>query len=159
MVLAAARVAEQGASLDEVRKAAEAIRDRVGVYVLLDTVKHVYRSGRVPKIAAQAGSLLNIRALFKVANKVHLCGVVRSRERGIELMMEKIRAKVDDLPIHASVLHAYAPEAVKELLERVAREFKCIELWQSEFSPLMGYACGTGTLAVAFYPEVMDART
>jgi fatty acid-binding protein DegV len=102
---------------------------------------------------------LNIRALFKVSGKVHLTGVVRSRERGIEMMFEKIRAKVNGAPVHASVLHAYAPESVKPLMERMKREFNCVELWQSEFSPLMGYACGTGTLAVAFYPEITDAQS
>jgi hypothetical protein len=28
-----------------------------------------------------------------------------------------------------------------------------VELWVTEFSPVMGYACGTGTAGVAFYVE------
>jgi hypothetical protein len=38
-------------------------------------------------------------------------------------------------------------------MKRIASEFKCTELWLAEFSPVMGYACGTGTLGAAFYPE------
>ena len=36
---------------------------------------------------------------------------------------------------------------------RVAAEFNCREIWISEFSPIMAYACGTGTLGLAFYPD------
>ena len=47
----------------------------------------------------------------------------------------------------------YYPEEAEKLRERIASEFCCAELWVTEFSPLMGYACGTGTLGVAFYRE------
>ena len=152
--LAAARAASVGKDLAEVKHIAEQVRDRVGEFILLDTVKHVYRSGRIPKIAAQAGSILSIRPLFNVAIKVNLIGVVRNRERGIEQMMQKIKSKTGNAPLHIAVMHAYALDAAEELKERVKRDFNCAELFISEFSPLMGYACGTGTLGLAFYPEV-----
>lgn len=151
IVLAAAQAAESGGSPEAVIKAATRVKEKVNLYVLLDTVRHVYRSGRVPRIAAQVGSVLNIRPLFNVYGKVHLMGVARSREHGLDMMFNKIRMKVGSGPVCAAVMHAYAPEAAMALKERVAKEFQCTELWLTEFSPLMGYACGTGTLAVAFY--------
>ncbi len=153
IALAAARAADAGADLEQVMIVAQEVRDRVKIYVLLDTMKHVYRSGRVPKIAAQAGTALNIRPLFSVGVKVHPVGIVRSRERGIELMFEKMRARIGTSPINAAVMHAYALDAAIELKDRVAKEFNCRDLWLTEFSPVMGYACGTGTLGVAFYNE------
>jgi hypothetical protein len=36
---------------------------------------------------------------------------------------------------------------------RVSKEFNCAELWLAEFSPVMGYACGTGTIGLAFYTD------
>ncbi|OGN89075.1 MAG: hypothetical protein A2Z74_03240 [Chloroflexi bacterium RBG_13_46_9] len=151
IALAAARAADAGADLEQVIKVAQEVRDRVKIYVLLDTMKHVYRSGRVPKLAAQAGTVLNIRPLFSVGVKVHPVGIVRSRERGIELMFEKMRARIGTSPINAAVMHAYTLDAAIELKDRVAKEFNCHDLWLTEFSPVMGYACGTGTLGVAFY--------
>jgi len=38
-------------------------------------------------------------------------------------------------------------------MEQIASEFNCVELWLSDFSPIMGYATGTGVLAIAFYNE------
>jgi fatty acid kinase fatty acid binding subunit len=153
IVLAAAKAAEDGAELEEVIRIAKKVRDSVNVYVLLDTLRHVYRSGRVPKVASQAGTLFNIRALFSVHEKVHLAGIVRSQERGIKLMFGRIKDKVDGKAINAAVMHAYAPEAAEKLKDSVARNFNCRDLWVTEFSPVMGYATGTGTLGVAFYSE------
>ena len=151
VALAAARAAEEGKNLTEVVKAAEEMRDKVNVVVLLDTIRYVYRSGRIPKVAARAGSVLNIKPIFTISGVVRFMGVVRSKERGVERLLKTMRDKVGLSPVHVAVMHAYALEEAKRLKERIASEFNCSELWLSEFSPVMGYACGTGTLAVAFY--------
>jgi len=157
VALAAARAAEAGKSLAEVVKVAEEMRDRVTFLALVDTIRHVYRTGRIPKIAAVAGSMLNIKPILAVSPKtsgvVHFVGAVRSRERGIDKMLGIMRDRVGQSPAHVMVMHAFAPEEAEKLKERVAAEFNCAELWVTEFSPVMGYATGTGTLGLAFYKE------
>jgi DegV family protein with EDD domain len=154
VALAAAKAAKAGKSLAEVVKVAEEIRDKVSFLAFLDTIRYVYRSGRIPKIAAQAGSLLNIKPILTMSSGVvRFKGAVRSREGGIERMLKMMRDKVGQKPVHVAVMHAYALEEAEKLKERVASAFNCAELWISEFSPLMGYATGTGTLGLAFYPE------
>jgi DegV family protein with EDD domain len=154
VALAAARAAEAGGSLDEVVRAAEGVRSRVFVVALMDTIRYVYRSGRIPKIAAVAGSMLNIKPVLTIASgSVRFKGAVRSREHGVERVLEITRDRVGKAPVHMAVLHAYAPDDAEKLKEQVAAEFNCVELWVTEFSPVMGYACGTGTLGVAFYPD------
>jgi len=154
IALAAAQAAKAGKSLAEVTKIAEEIRDKVTFVAFLDTIRYVYRSGRIPKIAALAGSVLNIRPLLTISSGVvRFKGAVRSRERGIEQMLKLAKDRVGQRPVHMAVMHAYALEEAQKLKERVASAFNCVELWVSEFSPLMGYATGTGTLGLAFYPE------
>ena len=154
VALAAAQAARAGKSLAEVVKVAEEIRDKVTFVAFLDTIRYVYRSGRIPKIAAQAGSMLNIRPLLTISSGVvRFKGAVRSRERGIERMLKIAKDRVGQRPVHMAVMHAYALEEAERLKERVASAFNCVELWLTEFSPLMGYATGTGTLGLAFYPE------
>jgi DegV family protein with EDD domain len=154
VALAAARAAAAGKSLAEVVKVAEEIRDKVSFLAFLDTIRYVYRSGRIPKIAARAASMLNIRPILTMSSGlVRFKGAVRSRERGIERMLKLMRDKVGQRPVHVAVMHAYALEEAQKLKDRVASAFNCAEIWISEFSPLMGYATGTGTLGLAFYPE------
>lgn len=154
VALAAARAAREGADMAEVAKAAAEVRDKVSLLVVMDTIRHVYRSGRIPKMASQAGAILNIRPIFTVSEVVRFIGVARSRERGIERMLKSVRNKVGENPVHVAIMHAYAQDEAERLREKVSAEFNCTELWITEFSPLMGYACGTGTVGLAFYPEI-----
>ncbi|MBI2868625.1 MAG: DegV family protein [Chloroflexi bacterium] len=153
VVLAAARAAQEGKGIAGVLEAADLVRSRVNCIVLLDTIKHVYRSGRIPKVAAQVGSILNIRPILTVAGSVRFIGAVRNRAAGLDRIIQMMREKTGDRPVHVSVMHAYAPEVAAKLMQRVGAEFNCVELWLSEFSPVMGYACGTGTVGLAFYAD------
>ena len=153
VALAAARAAEAGGNVSEAVKAAEEMRDKIGVLILLDTIRHVYRSGRIPKVASQAGSILNIRPILTIYRTVNFAGVVRNKEKGVERLLRAMRKKVGQKPLHVAVMHAYALDEAERLKERISSEFNCSELWLSEFSPVMGYATGTGTLGVAFYGE------
>jgi fatty acid-binding protein DegV len=64
-----------------------------------------------------------------------------------------MRDKTGQSPVHVAVMHAYALDEAKKLKERVSSEFNCTELWLTEFSPLLGYIFGTGTLGLGFYKE------
>ena len=154
VALAAARAVEAGKSLAEVVEVAEEVRDKVCVVALMDTIRYVYRSGRIPKIAAKAGSMLNIKPVLAISSgSVRFKGAVRNREHGVERVIKITRDRVGKRPVHMAVMHAYAPDDAEKLKERVSADFNCAELWITEFSPVMGYACGTGTLGLAFYPE------
>jgi len=154
IALEAAKAANEGKNLKGVLEVAEDIRKKVDFIVYLDTIRHVYRSGRIPKIASQAGTILNVRPLLAMASGVlHMVGVVRSRKKGIERLLRVMERKVGSNPAHVAVMHAYAPDEAEELREKVASNFNCSELWITEFSPIMGYSCGTGTLGLAFYSD------
>jgi len=154
IVLAAARAAAEGCSLPEVIKAAEVMRDKVGFLVFLNTIRHVYRSGRIPEIASKIGSVLNVKPILTISSGLlHFVGVARSKKGGVERLLKLMRNRVGVNPVHVAVTHAYAVDEAEQLKERVSSEFNCVELWISEFSPLMGYATGTGTLGLAFYSD------
>jgi DegV family protein with EDD domain len=155
IALAAARVALEGKNLAEVVKVAEKVRDKVVFIALLDTIRHVYRTGRIPKVASQIGSMLNIRPILMNSSSgtINFKGVVRKREHGINRLLGVLRDKVGQDPAHVAVMHAYVPDEAEKLKNRISSEFNCAELFITEFSPVMGYATGTGTLGFAFYKE------
>jgi DegV family protein with EDD domain len=157
IALAAARAAAGGKSLAEVVKVAEEMKEKVAWVVFLDTLKHVYRTGRIPKAAARAGAILNIKPILTMSpttsGVIRFIGAALTKGGGIERMIKIVKGKVGQSPVHIAVMHAYALDDAKKIEERVASEFNCVELWISEFSPLMGYATGTGTLGLAFYKE------
>jgi len=154
VALAGARAAAEGKDLAEVIKAAEEVRDKVTFLALLDTIRYVYRTGRIPKVAANVGAMLNIRPILTSSSGlVRFKGVVRNREHGINRLLKIMRDKVGQSPVHVAVMHAYTPDEAEKLRERISSEFNCAELFITEFSPVMGYATGTGTLGFAFYKD------
>jgi len=120
----------------------------------LDTIRYVYRTGRIPKVAARVGSILSIKPILTMSSGlVRFAGAVRNKEHGIDRLLKMMRDMVGQSAVHVAVMHAYAPEEAERLKERVSAEFNCAELWLTEFSPVMGYATGTGTLGFAFYHD------
>jgi DegV family protein with EDD domain len=154
VALAAARAAAEGKGLAEVVKVAEEMRERATFIILLDTIRHIYRTGRIPKVAAQVGSVLKIKPILTSSSGlVRFAGAVRSKEHGINRILQMMRDKVGQSPVHVAVMHAYALDEAERLKGRISSEFNCAELWLTEFSPVMGYATGTGTLGFAYYRE------
>ena len=154
VALAGARAAAEGKGLAEVVKEAKQVREKVTFLAFLVTIRHVYRTGRIPKIAAQFGSILRVKPIITSSGGlVRFKGIARNREQGKSRLLELMRKKVDNHPVHVGVMHAFAPDEASKLKERISAEFNCSELWMSEFSPVMGYATGTGTLGLAFYPD------
>jgi len=154
IVLAAARAAAQGKSLPEIIKTAEEVKGKVRFVMVLETIRHVYRSGRIPKVAAQAGSVLNVKPILTISDGlVRFASVTRNKQRGVNRLLQMMRDEVREQAVHVAVVHADALEEAERFKERVSSEFDCAELWLSEFSPIMGYATGRGLLGLAFYVE------
>lgn len=154
IILAAARAAAEGKSLDEVTAVAKAVRDKVNVIGIMETIRYVYRTGRIPKITAKVGSMLNIKPIFTITEGVvRIAGLVRSKEQAVKRALKMMKKEVGSSPVHVAVAHADALEEGERLKEQISSEFNCVELWLSHFSAVMAYCTGTGVLAIAFYTE------
>ena len=142
--------------LEQVADIAQRVRQQVGTLLLFDTLRYVYRTGRAPKVVSMVGSALGVKPLLRVSDKgaLHPAGASRTREGGIRKMFELIRKDAGTDALHFMVMHADAPQVAEELSERIKQEFNCLSMIVSEFSPVMGYGSGPGTLAVGFHPEL-----
>lgn len=155
VALAAARAAEAGRSLDEVVEVAEQVKQKVRFIGLLETIRHVYRTGRIPKMASELGSVLSVKPLLTNADgTIRFAGMVRNKQSGVERMLKMMKDFLKGFKaVHVAIMHAACPEEAQKFKERIAGEFNCVELFVTDFSPVMGYATGRETLAVAFYGE------
>jgi DegV family protein with EDD domain len=153
IAMEAAKQAAQNKDLASVLSTAKRIKERVKVYLVLDTIEHAYRTGRIPKIASQMGSVLGVKPLITITDGVvHFVSAVRSSNRGISKMLEIIKREVGGNSVHMAVMHTDVSEEANNLKKKVEREFNCTELFITEVSPVIGYSIGRGTLALAYYP-------
>jgi DegV family protein with EDD domain len=154
VVMAAARAAARGASLDEVLHRAEEMASKVNMLFTLDTFEYLHRGGRIGGAAALVGSLLRIRPVLYLADgHVAVFCRPRTKRRAVRTILRQIEAEASTGPLHAAVLHADAPAEAEEARNAIADSFNCVELYGAEFTPVMGAHTGPGLLGVAFYSE------
>lgn len=154
VVLAAARVAAAGGSLEEVVAAAETTIPRVNFFAVLTTLEHLHRGGRIGEAAALLGSRLRIHPILCLRHgRVAVAGVVRSRQQARERMLEMMTRQVGHAPLRASVFHAEALAEAQQLAEVVQSRFHPIEFFITEFTPVMGAHTGPGVIGLAYQIE------
>ena len=155
IALAAARAAAEGKPFDEVVAIARKVKDRVKFIGLLETIRYVYRTGRMPKVASEIGSTFSIKPVLTGSNgRISFAAAARTKQSGVEKMLQIMKNHIGGSgPVRVAVMHADALEEAQELKERIAAEFNCVEIFITDFSPIMGYATGRGTLALAYYKE------
>ena len=89
MAIAAAEAAARDASLAEIIKIAESVRDRSLIYGALATLKYLSMSGRVSQIAAGMAGMLNIKPILSAQNgKLDLLEKVRTKKKAWERVIE-----------------------------------------------------------------------
>jgi DegV family protein with EDD domain len=155
MVIAAARAAEKGLSMEKLIDYTAKVREQTNGVMLLDTLRYAYRTGRISKLGAKIASMFNIKPINHVTEegKVEMVDRTRNREHGLDILLDLIREKSQNDALHFMVTHADASEAAYQLVTMLREKFTCLDMIVSDFSPVMGYGAGPGTLFVGFYPE------
>lgn len=118
-VLEASDALAQGIPLDQVLDQLIAVRDRVRVVAMLDTLEYVRRSGRVSWARARLGQMLNLKPFVEVIDGyVHSMGQVRTRRKGINRLLDEMRTGA---PMQRfAVLHTNAEDDAREILALLA---------------------------------------
>lgn len=158
IVMAAAKLAAEGKGFDQVLEVAQLVKERVRVLLVFETIRHVYRTGRIPQVASRIGSMLGVKPIVNILDgRVRFIGVSRTKQGGVNRILKMMQKEVGQKPANVAVMNADVPEEGQRLKERVAAQFNCQELITSEFSPIIGYATGRGVLGVAYYATPDDS--
>jgi DegV family protein with EDD domain len=156
-VLAAARVRQTGGGVAEMLAAAERVRQRLQLYISLDTLEFLYRGGRIGNARRLVGAMLNVKPLICVEHgpgTVEPAGMAVTRRKSIELLYSKFFSLLDTArPLRIAVLHGDAAEDAQMLLEKVGQEFYPIELLTNITCPAIGIHTGPRAVALCGYAE------
>jgi DegV family protein with EDD domain len=155
-ILATARAAEQGASVNECLSLTEEALKHAGVYFVVDTLEFLHRGGRIGGAARFIGSALNLKPILQLKDgriEAHDRARTKSKalERVLELVGEQVKGKSK---IRVSAFHANAEEEAVQLLQRAASEFGAIESILTTVSPVVGVHAGPGTVALAYMTDI-----
>ena len=154
IALSAARAAWNGADLEQVTSKMKELIPKVNLLAFLDTLDYLKKSGRVPRVAAWAGSILGIRPLTELTlGEARVVEKPRSLRAALDRLLAVTKGRVGRSPVHVNVMHACASADAEDLRQRIERELCCEELFVSEFTPVMGAHLGPGLVGLAFYVD------
>ncbi len=156
VVLAVAKEAAKGTELNRLAGFAEEVRQKTGGLMLLDTLRYVYRTGRMTKDEALKAAKLKIKPVNRMTDEgtIEPVDIVRKRSDGYSKLLEQIKKEVDTDALHFIVSHANAPQLAEAFVKQLRREFNCLSIIISDYSPVMGYGAGPGAIFVGFQPEL-----
>jgi len=148
LVRAALEDIQAGDTAAAVAEKATRRRSKVTILVLLDTLTYLHRGGRIGRAQAFVGSLLNVKPLIAVRDgEVVPLARPRSRSKGIEMIVEQVRACA---PLRGlAEFHAAAAESMADLEGRLGAAVSNVTAVLGRIGPVVGAYSGPGGLGVA----------
>jgi len=152
LVEQAVRMRNEGKSLNEIADAIEAMRDRVTVCGVVDTLKFLKKGGRVPASLAIIGEALNIKPVIVLEDKIlQTMGKVRGRKQGLSLLHK--RMEEDNFDPDAPIYFGYTSDKsiVEAFMHETAAKYGLKEEIIHPVGGIIGTHCGTSCIAVAYF--------
>jgi DegV family protein with EDD domain len=146
LVLAAARAAEEGSTLDEVVEAVRQTRERLEMWFCLDTLEYLRRGGRIGAAQSLVGTALKIKPILTFGTEIAPVGRVRTRRRAQERMI----AYLHELKARGAgewfVQHAQSSDNADALVAEGIAVFANEPLFCTQVGPVLGAHLGSGLL-------------
>jgi len=146
-VVAAAKAAAAGESLVGVKHAFEEARSKMHMIVGLDTLENLAKGGRIGRVSAFLGGMLNVKVMLTVGEDGAFVPVARAHgaKAALQASVDWLAEQVSSTKRAAfGVLHAEAPDKAEWLEQAVRARFNVAELVVIETGPVIGTHTGTG---------------
>ncbi|HEV7507140.1 MAG TPA: DegV family protein [Thermoanaerobaculia bacterium] len=153
LALFAARMARRGVPPDAVVERLEAMRERIHVLFVVDTLEYLARSGRIGKARALLGNILGIKPILGVVNgEIVPVDRVRGGRAAHPKLVDLFRERVDPKrPVVVTVAHAKAPVWADRLRGLIEKNLTVQEVLTGEMGPVVVANAGPGTVGAAMF--------
>jgi DegV family protein with EDD domain len=159
LVLLAASVAGQGASLEDTLAAVRRARETLDIWFCLDTLEYLRRGGRIGAAQAMVGTALKIRPILTFGTEIAPVGRVRTHRRALERMVLHLGELQERGATDWIVQHAQRPAEAQHLVAEGTAIFSREPLFCTEVGPVLGAHLGAGLLVGGMArPAPADSR-
>ena len=151
-------LAKKGLGVEEIATRVEAVRERIVVIGLLDTLEYLRRGGRISAAAGAFGEMLSIKPVITIENgEVKILGRARGSKNGRNLLNQQIEASRGiDFSMPVALGYAGLSDA---LLQKYIHDSRALwdpgdELPVHTVGATIGIHVGPGAIALAYFePE------
>ncbi|MFS0656725.1 DegV family protein [Bacillus sp. 179-C3.3 HS] len=154
-VVKAAELAKKGASLEEILREIEAIRERTKLYVTIDTLENLVKGGRIGRGKALIGSLLHIKPIASLTDGIYSPEAnVRSYSALVRYLTKQYVQAVKGKTVQAiGIAHADALELAEKLKMALLDHTPDALIDIAYTTPIISCHTGKGAIGFTFYTD------
>ena len=153
-VMAAALADKAGWAMDKINERLTKIREKTEVIYTLDTLEYLARGGRIGRVKAMAGALLNLKPIIRVDTDGKYSTVKNERtlNKSMAAMADFLAEKYGSTPLWVTVLHGRFAEKADHLAEEFKQKLNVARMEVQRISPVLGVHTGPGIVGAAVVP-------
>ena len=155
VALAAARAARDGGNLNAVSAQAESTVPQVHVFLVVQRLENLRRSGRIGTAASWLGTALALKPLLRIDDgRLVLAQRVRTTSKATVAMVEQVLAVVGEQRAALAVHHVDNPHGAAEVAATLASALPaCRPAMVTDLGPVLGVHLGPGAVGVVLALE------
>lgn len=151
MVLDARELIQEGYPAEEIRRVLERDRDKMVIYIGVQTLENLRRGGRITPATAALGTILNIRPVLQfdvgTLDMFKKCrGFARTKKTMLEAMRHDLETRFQEWyrrgEIYLLAASSAPPQETEEWIEEIREAFPDLEVMCDDLS--MGVSCHIG---------------
>ena len=153
-VLEAAKSANEGKSLEEVKEATLYVRENSRFLFAPESLTYLKKGGRIGGDAALFGSILQIKPILTVEKGVTtVFDKVRTKKKAVNTMVEKVLKDAEERGVRGITVHHINCEEEGKALAEILKEKLKVEVHVEKIGPVIGLHVGPGSIGVAYYTK------
>jgi DegV family protein with EDD domain len=149
IVRAAARSANEGASLDDVARLVRSMVTQTHILFFIENMEFIQKDGPLAKVAL-GGPVANVKPLLRLeSGEVFPLERVRTRAKALERLYEFVA----DFPNieEMAILYSTTPNEAENLAKRIDSVFPKDRIVVARYGPVLGAQVGLAAMAVVVY--------
>lgn len=152
MVLAAAKLAKEGKSFEEICTALPKHRDKIELFFTIDTLEYLQKGGRIGRVAGAVGKLLNVKPIITIPDdgRFSVAAKVRGSKQAISKLENICKGYLEKNKYKIWILDGDAKEKAVALTEKIKIMPNVVECtYAGTIGASLGINTGPGLVGVA----------
>ncbi|UVI28563.1 DegV family protein [Paenibacillus spongiae] len=154
-VIEAAQMASQGATIAEIKDRLAKIIQQTSLFVVVDSLEHLAKGGRIGRGQELLGSILNIKPIAMLQDGVYTpVYKVRTRSQLIKKLIGRFEEETSGRTIRGvGISHADNPSLAEELKHEIEKASGYTSTWIKLTTPVISSHTGPSAIGFSYYTD------
>lgn len=155
-VVEAAKLIGEKLDFSEIIQKIEEMKKRISAYFVVDTLDYLKAGGRIGRVSALFGSILNVKPIISVDEdgKYFPLTVARGKNQAMKKLYQLVQDRVDSAKASIAIVQGRAEKEAEALAERVRQlGDNIVDLYVGNVSPALVVHAGPGLIGLVIKDE------